>query len=90
MTGTPPGDKKLFTLSDEDIASGQSVSRRRMLGTLGVGAAAIVGTAVPASAQRRSDPAGRGRRCRFRDSDTTPDGRPFDTARVHCGLSDGD
>ena len=87
----PVSDNTAVTLSDADISSERNVSRRSVLGTLGIGtsvaAAAVFGTTSSAKA---SDPAGRGRVCPYRDSDTRPSGRPFDTIRVYCGRSDGD
>ena len=69
MTDKLPHDSKngkVQTLSDTDISSQRSVSRRSVLGTLGLGAgvaaAAVFGTATPAEA--RSDR----RRC-YRDND---------------------
>jgi hypothetical protein len=69
------------TLSDSDISSHRKVSRRSLLGTLGLGAgiatAAVVGAV--SSAQARTDT----RRC-YRDNDVTPDGRPYDRVTVYC------
>ena len=66
---------KVVTLSDADISSERSVSRRSVLGTLGLGAgvaaAAVFGTTTAAEA--RSDR----RRC-WRDSD------PRDRITVYC------
>jgi len=76
--------KHIATLSEEDISS-KSVSRRSLLGSLGVGAgvaaAAVFGATSPAQA---ADAEGRGRRCRFRDADSG------DSTRVRCGRSDND
>jgi hypothetical protein len=72
----PVTDKgKVLTLSDADISSQRSVSRRSLLGTLGLGAgvaaAAVIGAVRPAEA--RSDR----RRC-WRDNDRG------DRATVYC------
>jgi hypothetical protein len=72
----PAVDKdKLLTLSDADISSQRSVSRRSLLGSLGIGAgvaaAAAFGAVTPAEA--RSDR----RRC-WRDND------PRDRITVYC------
>jgi len=72
----PVVDKgKPLTLSDADISSQRSVSRRSLLGTLGIGAgvaaAAALGAATPA--QARSD-----RRQCYRDRD------PHDRVTVYC------
>lgn len=52
-----PPKGKPFTLTDADISSKPNVSRRAMLGTLGIGAgvaaAALLGAVTPAEAQRR-------------------------------------
>ena len=72
----PVADKdKPLTLSDTDISSQRSVSRRSLLGTLGIGAgvaaAAAFGAVTPA--QARSD----NRRC-YRDRDRG------DRSTVYC------
>ena len=72
----PVADKdELLTLSDSDISSQRSVSRRSVLGSLGIGAgfaaAAVFGAVTPA--QARSDR----RRC-YRDNDRG------DRATVYC------
>jgi hypothetical protein len=76
--------KPIVSLSDAEIASAR-VTRRSLLGTLGLGAgiaaAAALGATSPAHA---SDGEGRGRRCRFRDGDRG------DSVRVPCGLTDND
>jgi hypothetical protein len=76
--------KQTATLLESDISS-KRVSRRSLLGTLGIGAGvaavAAFGASTPAEA---ADAEGRGRRCRYRDADRG------DTTRVHCGLSDND
>jgi hypothetical protein len=87
----PPDDKsKTASLSDADISS-ERVSRRSMLGTLGIGAgvaaAAVLGTTTPAKASDRA-------RCSWRCGSTTDadSGRYADppNRRVCCGLTDGD
>lgn len=81
---TPPAGKQTRTLSENDISS-ERVTRRSLLGALGIGAgvaaAAVIGTVAPA---RAADAEGRGRACRFRDADRG------DSVRVHCGRSDND
>src|SRR5262249_49330911 len=76
--------KQQVSLSDQEISSAR-VTRRSLLGTLGLGAgvamAAGFATISPAHA---ADGEGRGRRCRFRDTDRG------DTVRVYCGLTDND
>ena len=76
--------KHTATLSEEDISS-KRVSRRSLLGTIGIGAgvaaAAVFGATAPAAA---ADAEGRGRRCQYRDADRG------DTTRVRCGRSDND
>ena len=76
--------KPIVSLSDAEIASAR-VTRRSLLGTLGlgagVGAAAVFGATSPAHA---ADAEGRGKRCRYRDGDRG------DTVRVSCGLTDND
>jgi hypothetical protein len=71
------GKGQLFTLTDADISSQRSVTRRSLLGALGMGlgaaAAAVVGRSGRAAAQgnectdndrgRNEDPPNRGRRC---------------------------
>ena len=81
---TPPAAKQTRTLSEQDISS-ERVTRRSLLGRLGIGAgvaaAAVLGPVAPA---RAADAEGRGRACRFRDSDRG------DSVRVACGRSDND
>jgi hypothetical protein len=76
--------KPTAALAEEDISS-KPVSRRSLLGTIGIGAgvaaAAAFGAITPAQA---ADAEGRGRRCRYRDADRG------DTTRVRCGRSDND
>lgn len=89
-------DGKRGTLTDADISS-QRVSRRSLLGTLGIGAgvavASVVG-ATPAEAQRRSDGAGWGKGCAPPCSDadsgygSDPGGRG--RCRIRRGCTDGD
>ncbi len=89
-------DGKRGTLTDADISS-QRVSRRSLLGTLGIGAgvavASVVG-ATPAEAQRRSDAAGWGKGCAPPCSDadsgygSDPGGRG--RCRIRRGCTDGD
>jgi len=71
-------------LSDDEISTTR-VSRRSLLGALGIGAglaaAAAFGASTPAQA---ADARGRGRRCRYRDRD------PGDGTRRSCGVSDND
>lgn len=74
-------DDKARTLSDADISSQPSVSRRSLLGTLGLGvAAAVFLGASPAQARRRrSDP------CYYRDR-----GRDRGTARQDPRVCESD
>ena len=71
----PISKNEVVTLSEGDISSQRSMSRRSLLGTIGLGAgaaaAAVIGTTVPAAA--RSD----NRQC-WRDRDRG------DRATVYC------
>jgi hypothetical protein len=82
------GRAKLLTLTDADISSQRRVTRRSLLGTLGigagVGAAAVFGGTTSVAA--RGDPPGRGTRCTT-DTDTSPRD-PAGRGRGNC--SDGD
>ena len=84
---------KTNTLSEGDVSS-QRVSRRSLLGTLGIGAgvAAAAAVVVTTGAQARySDPAGYGR-CGLRTTRADPhDGGPnADPRRIQIRCTDGD
>ncbi len=78
--------KGAVTLSEREIVSERHVSRRTVLGRIGIGAgataAAVIGHAMPARAA--SDEEERGRGCPLRDLDNG------DTVRQRCGQTDND
>jgi hypothetical protein len=49
-------DRKLRALSDADIASTRAVSRRTLLGTLGLGALAVASAAGPVATHAQTAP----------------------------------
>lgn len=84
--------KPVLTLSDSDVVSEPSLSRRSMLGALGIGAGAVAMIGASTAALAR-DAEHRGRACRLRDHDSSRYGnrvRPGDRARRRCGRTDRD
>ena len=74
------------SLGESEIVSERHLSRRTVLGRIGIGAGAtaavLIGHASPARAE--SDEEERGRGCPMRDLDNS------DTARRRCGQTDND
>jgi hypothetical protein len=80
-------DDKTRTLSDADISSQRTVSRRSLLGTLGLGVAAGA-TMLPSLGRTQSgDLVGRSRDCPYAETDPLPRG---DRIRARCGRTDND
>ena len=96
MEDRSPDKDKPLTLSDADITSGRKMSRRALLGTLGIGAGAatvaVFGSATPALADRAktstfrdNDPGDRAKKFRDNDPltrDTATKFRDRDTTKV--------
>lgn len=95
MNNHSSGNKPL-TLSDADISSQptsqRAMTRRSLLGTIGMGAGLAAAVVITGSLGSRgaaaADPQGRGRACNYRDNDWSV--RPQDNVRVRCGVSDND
>jgi hypothetical protein len=78
------------TLTEDAISSKRVLTRRSMLGTLGIAAGAAAATVFGSSAAFAADGPGRSRTCPYRDSDMMT--RRGDTVRVraNCGITDND
>jgi len=78
---------KAVTLSDADIST-RSVTRRSLLGMIGIGAGIATTAILAGVSPAYADMAGHGRACGFRDRDMT--GGRTDTVRANCGMTDND
>jgi hypothetical protein len=78
------------TLTEDAISSKRVLTRRSMLGTLGIAAGAAAATVFGSSVAFAADGQGHSRACPFRDSDRMT--RRGDTTRVrsNCGITDND
>ena len=69
MSDRDPSNGKPLTLTDGDISSQPTVTRRSLLATLGISAGVATAAAFGGSLAVAADLGGRGRRCNFRDND---------------------